>query len=107
MDVFNFRLTSPLLLIAISVAGGGCWYISQKNEGKNIKLFGREFTTTEQYGLIIMLSLPLLFLASAGSTVFWIIGASIVTVLLHASFFGTSTTTDNEELTMEEIVVQT
>jgi len=28
----------------------------------------------EQYGLVLLISLPLFILASAGSTVFWIIG---------------------------------
>ena len=34
------RLTSPLLLIALSVAGGGCLFISYKNQGKKIQVLG-------------------------------------------------------------------
>lgn len=35
---------------------------------------GRDLTRAEQYGLVLLISLPLFILASAGSTVFWIIG---------------------------------
>ena len=35
---------------------------------------GRELSRVEQYGLVFLISLPLFILASAGSTVFWIIG---------------------------------
>ena len=37
---FYCRLTSPLLLIALSVAGGGCLFISYKNQGKKIQVLG-------------------------------------------------------------------
>ena len=37
-------------------------------------LVGREFSIAEQYGLVLTISLPLFFFASAGSAVFWIIG---------------------------------
>ena len=37
---FYYRLTSPLLLIALSVAGGGCLFISFKNQGKKIQVLG-------------------------------------------------------------------
>lgn len=35
---------------------------------------GRDLSRAEQYGLVLLISLPLFILASAGSTVFWIIG---------------------------------
>ncbi|XP_020902484.1 prenylated Rab acceptor protein 1 [Exaiptasia diaphana] len=97
-------VTNPLLLIAISIGGGGCWYLTYRNEGKTIKIMGREFTVMEQYGLIAVLCLPLLFLASATSTVFWIIGASFFIIILHASFLGASTPDSNAfELEMEPV----
>ncbi|XP_032236125.1 prenylated Rab acceptor protein 1 [Nematostella vectensis] len=97
-------VTTPLLLVAISVAGGGCWYLTYKMEGKKIKMFGREFSVIEQYGIIALLCLPLLFLASAGSAVFWIIGASVFIILLHASFLDTSSPDSNVfELEMEPV----
>ncbi|XP_073256445.1 prenylated Rab acceptor protein 1-like [Porites lutea] len=101
---FYCVLTSPLLLIALSVAGGGCLFISYKNQGKKIQVLGRELSRVEQYGLVILISLPLFILASAGSTVFWIIGASFFIIGLHASLLSTSDTPEiTEELTMEEV----
>ena len=41
-------------------------------------LVGRELSRVEQYGLVFLISLPLFILASAGSTVFWIIGELVV-----------------------------
>jgi len=36
-------LTSPLLLIALSVAGGGCLFVSYKNQGQKIRVLGENF----------------------------------------------------------------
>ena len=41
--VFNciiLRVTSPLLLIGLTMSVGGCLYISTKGQGKTVKLFG-------------------------------------------------------------------
>ncbi|KAJ7333126.1 Prenylated Rab acceptor protein 1 [Desmophyllum pertusum] len=101
---FYCVVTSPLLLIAVSVAGGGCLVISYKNQGKKIKILGRELSRVEQYGLVLLISLPLFILASAGSTVFWIIGASFFVIGLHASLLRTSDPPEiTEQLTMEEV----
>ena len=42
---------------------------------------------TQQYGGVALLSIPLFVLAGAGSVIFWVIGASIFSVLLHAGFY--------------------
>lgn len=102
--IFYCVLSSPLLLIALSVAGGGCFYLSYKNQGQKIRVLGRDLSRAEQYGLVLLISLPLFILASAGSTVFWIIGASIFTVGLHASMLSTSDAPEiTEQITMEEV----
>ena len=36
-----FRVTSPLLLIGLTMSVGGCLYISTKGKGKTMKLFGQ------------------------------------------------------------------
>ena len=43
--IVSHSVTSPLLLIAVSVAGGGCLVISYKNQGKKIKILGENFIT--------------------------------------------------------------
>ncbi|EDO39378.1 predicted protein [Nematostella vectensis] len=69
-----------------------------------LTVYCREFSVIEQYGIIALLCLPLLFLASAGSAVFWIIGASVFIILLHASFLDTSSPDSNVfELEMEPV----
>ncbi|XP_046853439.1 prenylated Rab acceptor protein 1-like [Xenia sp. Carnegie-2017] len=84
-------LTSPLLLIALSISGGASWYINHINKSKPLSIAGREFSLAEQYGLVALICLPLFFLASAGSTVFWILGASFFVIAIHASLFTLST----------------
>lgn len=49
----------------------------------NASFIGREMSATEQYGLVFLISLPLLFLASAGSTIFWIIGYNTPFLSFH------------------------
>lgn len=49
-------------------------FVSKIENSFPIYISGRQFSLAEQYGLIALICLPLFFLASAGSTVFWIIG---------------------------------
>ena len=37
-------------------------------------VIGRELSVAEQYASVLTISLPVFFFASAGSTIFWIIG---------------------------------
>jgi len=77
-------ISSPMLLFAILISSAACYYISRRS-GQKLTIAGREFSVAEQYGLVLTVSLPLFFFASAGSAVFWIIGASVFIVTLHAS----------------------
>jgi len=97
-------LTSPLLLFGLAVSIGGCSYIRARGAGQSIQLFGRTFAVGEQYGLVFMISLPLFFLASAGSTVFWIIGASIFVIMVHASLLSIEAA--DPEMQMDSIQVK-
>ena len=78
-----------------------------KNRGENIKLLGREFSPKELYILVVLISLPLLYFAGAGSTVFWIIGATVVVILAHAIMMSVPDQTTDEELgiVMEDVTV--
>lgn len=40
--IFLSSLTSPLLLVALSVSGGGCLYISYKNQGRKMQVLGKK-----------------------------------------------------------------
>jgi len=103
---FYCILTSPLLLIGLTMSVGGCLYISTKGQGKTIKLFGKEFSTIQQYGLVFLICMPLFFFASAGSTVFWIIGASMVIIGAHAVMISASTTPTALDMEMEGVETQ-
>lgn len=97
-------ITSPLLLIGITMSIGGCAYISTRGQGKTIRIFGKEFSTMQQYGLVFLICTPLFFLASAGSTVFWIIGASLVIICAHAIMLAAAQNT--AEFEMESVETQ-
>ena len=98
-------ITSPLLLFGLGISFGGCQFISSQ-KGQKLSIAGREFTSAEQYGIVIMFSLVLFFLAGVGSTVFWIIGASIFTVCLHASFLSVSTSALEPDMEMQGIEIK-
>ena len=103
-------MTSPLLLLAVGVSLGACHLISKKNaEQKSFTIAGHELGIAQQYGVIALISLPLFYIAGAGSVVFWVLGklhllnsfvivfyhkillfytgASMFFIVLHASFY--------------------
>jgi len=90
-------LTSPLLLIAVAVSGGACYLIKLKNAQQKLKILGNELTLAQQYGLVMLCSFPLFYLAGAGSAVFWIIGASFFLIMVHAVFFAIESVNTGEE----------
>ena len=45
---------------------------------------GRQIPLAHQYAAVGVLTFPLLWVAGAGSMVFWVIGATFVTVLVHS-----------------------
>jgi len=82
-------LTSPLLLIALAACGGAVYYIRIKNtETSRIVIAGREIPPVYQYAAVAILSFPLFYAAGAGTTIFWVIGASIFLIVLHALFYA-------------------
>ncbi|XP_038065825.1 prenylated Rab acceptor protein 1-like [Patiria miniata] len=96
-------ITSPLLIVALVVLFGACYWIRVKNESKKLSLLGYEFTLFQQYGAVALLSFPLFFVAGATSAVFWVIGASFFFIMLHAVMFEPIAEQDDEEITMEEV----
>lgn len=81
-------LTSPYLLIAFAVFSGGCYMIHLKHKDGVLKIMGKELNLAQLYCAAGLLSVPLFLIAGAGSAVFWIIGASIVVIVLHAVFYA-------------------
>jgi len=81
-------ITSPFLLVAMAMSGGGCYYASLKQGQRKLILGGREVTLAQQYAGIAVVSIPLFVIAGAGTAVFWVIGASFFLIALHASFYN-------------------
>lgn len=99
-------LTSPMLLVAIATSLGACYIISLKNQDRKIRIMGRELSLVEQYTAVGILSIPIFWMAGAGSAVFWVIGASFFAIALHASLYaGLEDAIDDE--VFEELKVET
>ncbi|XP_033641165.1 prenylated Rab acceptor protein 1-like isoform X2 [Asterias rubens] len=96
-------ITSPLLIFALVVLFGACYWIRVKNESKKLAVMGYEFTLFQQYGVLALLSLPLFFISGATSAVFWVIGASFFFIMLHAVMFDPLPEGDPDEIIMEEV----
>ncbi|KAJ3748945.1 prenylated rab acceptor PRA1 [Lentinula detonsa] len=78
-------LSNPLLLIALGFLVGG--FIAINKFGPEPMQMG-EHTITQKhlYTALFVIGLPLLFIASPVMTFFWLVGASGVLILGHASF---------------------
>jgi len=81
-------ITSPLLLIVIAIAGGASYAISIRNQTQKIIVAGHEISLAGQYGIVLLCCIPLFLLAGAGGVVFWVLGASLFTISLHAAFYN-------------------
>lgn len=78
-------LTNFLLLFVIILVVGGMWGISRL-EGRDLEIGSLKASSSQLYTCLLCLAIPLGFLASPISAILWLIGASGVTILGHASF---------------------
>ena len=78
-------LTNLLLLFVICFVVGGMYGIG-KLEGNDLQLGSWRASTSQLYTFLFIVAIPLGLWASPFTTVLWLIGASGVTVLGHASF---------------------
>jgi len=78
-------LTSKLLLFVIILVIGGMWGIG-KLGGRDLDIGFIRATPSQLYTALAVISIPLGFLASPFTAMLWLIGASGVTILGHASF---------------------
>jgi hypothetical protein len=78
-------LTNPTLIFLIVLVVGGMWGIG-KLDGRDLDIGVVKATTSQLYTVLLIIAVPLFFLASPFTTILWLIGASGVTILGHASF---------------------
>jgi len=97
-------ISSPLLLLAICVSGTACYLISTQKEGKTLHVGGHTFTPKDQAVICGCISLPLLFFASAGTVIFWVIGLTASLVGVHASMMALPNEDGTEFVEMNESV---
>jgi hypothetical protein len=78
-------LTNFLLLFVIILVVGGMWGIG-KLDGRDLDIGVLRATSSQLYTALLVVSVPLGILASPISTILWLIGATGVSILGHASF---------------------
>jgi PRA1 family protein 1 len=78
-------LTNPVLLFVIILVTGGMYGIG-KLEGRDLDVGIFRATTSQLYTTLLIIAVPLGLWASPLATALWLIGATGVTVLGHASF---------------------
>ena len=82
-------LTNLLLLFVIILVVGGLWGI-RKLGGNDLQLGFTRLTTSQLYTSLFVVAVPLGFWASPFSTFLWLIGATGVAILGHASLMERS-----------------
>lgn len=78
-------LTNLTLLFVIALVIGGMYGIG-KLQGNDLEIGSWRATTSQLYTGLLVVSVPLAIIASPFATVLWLIGASGVTILGHATF---------------------
>ena len=78
-------LTNLLLLFVILLVVGGMWGIG-KLGGADLDIGVMRATSSQLYTALLCVSVPLTFIASPITTFLWLIGATGVSILGHASF---------------------
>lgn len=78
-------LTNPVLLFVIILVFGGMWAIGKLN-GQDLDIGVFRATTSQLYTGLLIVVVPLTLYASPLTTLLWLIGASGVSILGHASF---------------------
>lgn len=81
-------ITSPYLLMSFMALAGACYIMYLKNKEGQVTIAGRQVKLGQLYTVLGCVSIPIFLIAGAGSALFWIIGASVVCILLHAVFYS-------------------
>ncbi|KAF9584413.1 hypothetical protein BGW38_006555 [Lunasporangiospora selenospora] len=78
-------ITNVMLLFSVAFVAGGMHYISRVPP-EGVVIGSSTWTPRQLQTGLMCVSIPLFFFSSTIGTVFWIIGASAVTILGHAAF---------------------
>jgi hypothetical protein len=78
-------LSNWLLLFVILLVVGGMWGIG-KLDGRDLDIGVLKATSSQLYTALLIIAVPLGIIASPIKTLFWLIGATGVSILGHASF---------------------
>lgn len=86
----------------------GTFYLSYKiKQGAfpTFSFYGRQLNTNQQCLIVNIASVPILYLFGAGSVLFWVLGASVFLITLHAAFYNIdAVVTEEAETFLDEIV---
>lgn len=77
-----------MILLAIAATFYIGYRLNNRNMDKKLTLFGKELTLAQQYAVLAFCSLPLYYIVGAHGAMFWVIGASITIITLHAAFYN-------------------
>ncbi|KAF9336703.1 hypothetical protein BG006_007770 [Podila minutissima] len=78
-------ITNVMLMFSVGVVVGGTHYIS-KVPPEGVVIGQNTYTARQLQTGLTCLAVPLFFFSSTVGTIFWIIGASAVSILGHATF---------------------
>lgn len=62
--------------------------LTKRSAEKKLSIIGHELTITQQYALVAVCSMPFYYWAGAGAAMFWVLGASVFIITLHAAFYN-------------------
>ncbi|XP_047354248.1 prenylated Rab acceptor protein 1 [Vespa velutina] len=81
-------ITSGLLLLLITILFGIYYMVTKWHTNKRLLILGHRLTLAQLYALIGICSLPFFYLVGAGQYLFWVLGASLFLITLHATFYN-------------------
>lgn len=103
-------VTSPLLLLVLAAQMGACYIATLRQAEHPLVVAGQQVALPHQYAAISLAFTPIFFLAGAGSALIWVLAASFVVVMTHASFYAIEAVMGDEEapfdletVTVEEV----
>eukprot|EP00051_Salpingoeca_urceolata_P033326 m.20171 g.20171 ORF g.20171 m.20171 type:complete len:175 (-) comp6105_c1_seq1:223-747(-) len=78
-------LSNPLLLFGLAFAVAGSVFAASRSDTEPLNLFGQALSKRDILLATAVLSVPMLYMAGVGSTVFWLIGATLAISAAHAA----------------------